>query len=180
MIFVSMGPRDRQVVLATEEQIKQFEIDWQRSPIRIGPPLDRRELEKHRKRLTGWFRKPSEADVTWAYFNDEAIKYAKEGQWGLYSSTKLGMANFLEVEGKLTEAFRSYLEVCYFDLNDPDDAFLAPVVIERIVDLILRMALSESDVRREFLEIAALRQKGLKRHVSPEKAWGKLATEFYG
>ncbi len=111
------------------------------------------------------------------------------------------MAAILEKHEKLSGALRHYLEVCYLDLNGPqntggmedpelraainvrdfmiEDAFLAPAVIDKILQIILRVNLDEDQVHQQFMEVAELNRANLKLPVSPEIAWNKLSAELY-
>jgi len=111
------------------------------------------------------------------------------------------MAAILEQYEKPAEALKYYLEVCYLDLNGPqntggiddpqlraslnvqdftiEDAFLAPAVINKILEIILGLKLDENQVRQEFIQMAERNSANLKLHISPETAWIKLSVEFY-
>ena len=202
-IFVRTRPYDRQRVLVTEEQSRLLEAEWSSfSRERIAPMLNREEMEKLRPLLAEKFGKtPSDKDVAWAYLNHKTIDHAKHRQWGLYRNTRLSMAAVLEDEGKLEAALRHYLEVCYLDLNGPqnrgqivtngksrlgpgcdfllEDAFLAPAVVGKVMEIILALKLDEHHVRNDFMHFATREMRGLKPPVSPERAWEKLSAELF-
>jgi len=159
-------------------------------------------MEKCRERLAEKFGKsPSDLDVAWAYLNQETIRHAKQRDWGLYRNTRLSMAAILEEHEKPAEALKFYLEVCYVDLNGPqntggiedpelrvslnvrdftiEDAFLAPAVIDKIIEIILGLKLDENQVCQEFMLVAERNRRNLKLDVSPETAWHKLSDELY-
>ena len=140
-------------------------------------------------------------DVAWAYLNQETMRHARQSDWGLYRNARLSMAAILEQYEKPAEALKYYLEVCYLDLNGPqntggiddpqlraslnvqdftiEDAFLAPAVINKILEIILGLKLDENQVRQEFIQMAERNSANLKLHISPETAWIKLSVEFY-
>lgn len=111
------------------------------------------------------------------------------------------MAAIIEKDDKPAEALKYYLEVCYIDLNGPqntggigdpelraslnvqdfmiEDAFLAPAVIDKILEIILGLKLDENQVCQKFMQVAEHNRNNLKLHVSPEAAWSKLSDEIY-
>ena len=111
------------------------------------------------------------------------------------------MAAILEKDEKPVEALKYYLEVCYLDLNGPqntggiedpelraslnlqdfmiEDAFLAGAVIDKILEIILALKLDENKVCQEFMRVAERNSVNLKLSVSPETAWEKLSAELY-
>lgn len=202
-IFVRTRPIDRQSVLVTEEQAKLLQNEWESFPrARISPHLDYQEMEKCRERLSKKFGKsPSDMDGAWAYLNQETMRHAKQRDWGLYRNTRLSMAAILEKDEKPVEALKYYLEVCYLDLNgsqntggigDPElraslnvrdftieDAFLAPAIIDKILEIILGLKFDENQVCQEFMKVSERNSANLKLPVSPETAWEKLSAEFY-
>jgi DNA-directed RNA polymerase subunit RPC12/RpoP len=201
-IFVRTRPIDRQSVLVTEDQAKLLQNEWNNFPrARISPFLDYQEMEKCRERLAEKFGKsPSDKDVAWAYLNQETMRHAKQRNWGLYTNTRLSMAAILEEHEKPAEALKYYLEVCYLDLNGPqntggadpelltslsmqdfmiNDAFLAPAVIDKILEIVLVLKLDENQIYQEFMQVAERNKANLKLPVSPETAWKKLSAELY-
>jgi DNA-directed RNA polymerase subunit RPC12/RpoP len=202
-IFVRTRPIDRQSVLVTEEQAKLLQNEWESfQRASISPHLDFQEMEKCRERLAEKFGKwLSDKDVAWAYLNQEAIRHAKQRDWGLYRNMRLSMAAILEKDEKPAEALKYYLEVCYLDLNGPqntggienpelraslnvqdftiEDAFLAPAVIDKILEIIIGLKIDENQVCQEFMQVAERNSANLKLPVSPQTAWKKLSAEFY-
>jgi hypothetical protein len=126
------------------------------------------------------------------------VKYR---QWGLYRNNRLSKGAALEGDVKLSAALRHYLEVCYLDLNGPQNrgrlvtdektsvlpgmdfdiryASLAPTVINKIIELILVLKLDENQVLREFMDVASRYGSDLSLAVSPGKAWEQLSSELY-
>jgi hypothetical protein len=202
-IFVRTRSIDRQSVLVTEEQGKLLQSEWERFPrASISPHLDFQEMEKCRERLSKKFGKsPSDMDVAWAYLNQETMRHPKQRDWGLYRNTRLSMAAILEKDEKPAEALKYYLEVCYLDINGPqntggiqdqelrsslnvqdftiEDAFLAPAIIDKIFEIILSLKLDENHVSQEFMKVSERSSANLKLPISPEAAWEKLSAEFY-
>lgn len=200
-IYVRTRPSDRQKILVTEDQIPLVEEQWtkyyeQKEKERLQSDPEYRNMEaKLRKK---WGNEPSVSDVRWALCNEHLVKHAKENNWGLYRNTKLEMAQILQKEKRERQALQTYLEVCYIDLNgpenrgglhdvrllkeyppfDPRQAFLAPGVTGEVVDLADNLGLNLDEVKRVFMEIAQTVCVSMRLPVKPEKAWPKLVKEL--
>jgi hypothetical protein len=183
----------------TGEQARVLEAEWSNFPReRIAPMLNQEEMERLRPDLAKKFGKdPSDSDVAWAYLNQKTLEYMKDRKWGLYRNTRLSMGAVLENNGKLESALRHYLEVCYLDLNgpqnrgtiitngesrvapgrdfSPNDAFLAPTVVSKIKEIIVRLQLSELQVKDDFMRFAEREMRGLL-PVTADQAWNKLSA----
>ena len=155
------------------------------------------EKEILRKRFGG--KEPSDNDVRWGLLNKQIIENAKNGDWGLYRNTRFQMAEILRGEMKLKDALRTYLEVCYLDLNgvrnvggmnDPEllkefppfdpkeSAFLAPGVIDLIKRIVLKLNSSKDEVKQIFIEHNSRSEKSLRLPISTEQAWSSLEKEL--
>jgi len=127
-----------------------------------------------------------ENDKMWTEFNKQLIKHAQEGDWGLYRNTRLDMTEFLNKESRLKESLITYLEICFLDLNGPtngagfklDEAFLAPVIIERANKLIKELNLAKDEVKTIFFQHNKKVENSIKLPLSVEKAWKKIKTEL--
>lgn len=197
-IYVRTRPSDRQKILVTEDQIPLVEEQWtqyyeQKEKERLQSNPEYRSMEaKFRKK---WGKEPSVRDVRLALCNEHLIKHAKENNWGLYRNTKLEMAQILQKEKRGRDALQTYLEVCYIDLNgpenrgglhdarllkeyppfDPRQAFLAPGVTGEVVDLADNLGSNLEEVKQVFMEMAQTVCVSMRLPVKPEKAWAKLA-----
>lgn len=194
-IFVRTRPYDRKSVLVTEEQANLLQAEWSGfERVSISPHLDPQLMEKHRQRLQEKFKQvPSEQDVAWAYLNSEGLNHAKQRNWGLYRNGRLSMAAVLEKGGSFLKSLRFYFEVSYLDLNGPENgggspysrdfdiknAFLAPAVIAKTLELIAKLKMEEEQVHQLFKEMAELNYKNLKLPIAPAAAWTKLSSQFY-
>jgi hypothetical protein len=162
--------------------------------------FDRQEFEAEKEKLKQQFLskalpEPSDDDVKWGMLNCRALQHATEGNLGLCRNMYLVMADFLSRREKLKEAFRLYLTVCAYDLNgaqnrggtpsemlqrfplfDPTMAMLAPAVVESVQDLAEELSFSVDDVRRAYLESAALMDFPL----APGKVWSVLSLAIEG
>jgi len=185
-----------QIANARREARKQSQLD--------DPDLrhvfDRQEFEAEKEKLKQQFfstarPEPPDDDVKWAMLNRRALQHANEGNLGLCRNMHLVMADFLSRRKKLKEAFRLYLTVCAYDLNgaqnrggmpsemlrrfppfDPAMATLAPAVVESVQDLAEELSFSVDEVRREYLESAAL----LNLPLALGKGWSVLSLAIEG
>ncbi|HEX4052956.1 MAG TPA: hypothetical protein VHX86_01695 [Tepidisphaeraceae bacterium] len=64
---------------------------------------------------------PSDQDVRWGLLNQDLLGHIQQRNWGLFRNTKFAMAEILKKEGRSTQALGFYLEVCYLDLNGPNN-----------------------------------------------------------
>jgi len=198
-IFVRTRPSDNKKILIREDQIIEVEELWS---IKNGTHdnflEDRRKFSKQKESLTSAIgREPTENEVNLELLNQELASYAKDYQWGLYRNAKLSIGTILKKEGKLEEALNLYLQVCYIDLNGPnnccthdpellaefppfdlDDAFLAPGVVSYIDDIMHKMELNFKIVKARFVfESENLRNNlGLKADI--EEAWEQIKSEL--
>ena len=201
-ILVRTRPKDRKRVLVTEEQAKQIEEEWSiASGTHDHYLAQKAEYEKEKESLRKQFGKePSENDIQWRLCNKYLLEHARNNDWGLYRNTRLQMGDILKKELKLKEALITYLEVCYLDLNGPNnrgcledpellkeyppfdpsmgDAFLAPGVIEYIAKLHNKLNLKD-EVRKLFIENNNRIQQSLKLPLSVGDAWVKLESALH-
>ncbi len=138
---------------------------------------------------------PSDNDAKWSILSSELLKHSKGSNWGLYRNTSLSMASVLEQEGGLRESLHTYLEVCYIDLNGPNnvggfigdpgllseyppfssrEAFLAPLVVTKVNELATRLQLNDAELQSLFHESAIRVFHDLKLPISPDSAWTQL------
>lgn len=200
-IYVRTRPQDQVKVLVTDQQAELIEEQWS---IVNGTHDEylagKQRIEAERSRLAKQFGKePSENDVKWGLLGKEVIEHVMNGNWGLYRNTRFQMAEVLRKESKLKQALSMYCWVCYLDLNgprntsglkdpellrefppfSPNEAFLAPGIISRMVRLIENLNLSQEHVSSIFLEAAGHDHNGLKLPVQPEDAWLSVKKELF-
>lgn len=199
-IHVRTRPSDKQKILIREDQIEAIEEQW---AILNGTHEQfiesREEYAKEKYALRNKFGgEPSENDVKWSILNKELLKYAQDFKWGLYRNTRLSMGDILNKESKKLEALDTYLEVCYLDVNGPNNcgsldpklllkyppfnpkmAFLAPAVISYINKIIDQQKLTEKQVEQRFIRIAEQTFESLDLPVNPEDAWNTLKKEIF-
>jgi hypothetical protein len=115
----------------------------------------------------------------------------------MFRNTRLRMAQLMQEEGKYKRALEFYLEVCYIDLNgpqnhegftpellkdypnfDPKESFLASGVLYETSSLIKELSLTESEAKTMFFEHNGRAVSGFRLPVSLDQAWTKLGPEL--
>jgi predicted RNA-binding Zn-ribbon protein involved in translation (DUF1610 family) len=201
-MFVRTRPKDNARVVVSNAEADRIDEEWSivagTHDVFVAEKAEfAKEKEILRRRFGG--KEPSENDVRWGLLNKQLIEHSQNGNWGLYRNARFQMAEILRGEMKLNEALRTYLEVCYLDLNgprntggmsDPDllkefppfdpnrNLFLAPGVIDRIKRIVQKLKLSKDEVRQIFLEHNSSTGQTLKLWLSPDKSWISLDKEL--
>jgi len=201
-MFVRTRPKDNARVVVIKAEADKIDEGWSivagTHDIFVAEKEEfAKEKEILRKRFGG--KEPSDNDVRWGLLNKQLIEHAKNGDWGLYRNARFQMAEILRGEMKLKDALRTYLEVCYLDLNgpnntgemrDPDllkefppfdpnrDSFLAPGVLDLVKRIVLKLKLSRDEIKQIFLEHNSRIRQSLKLPLPPEKSWSSLDKEL--
>lgn len=174
-MFVRTRPKDKARIVVTKREADLIDEEWS---IVSGTHdvfmMDRAEIETEAERLRQRFqgKEPAENDIKWGILNKQLTEHAKKGDWGLYRNTTFAMAELLRKEARLKQALHTYFEVCYLDLNgprnlgglrnsqllgqfppfDPNDAFLAPGVLDIIRRIAGKLPLGIAELGQLFIE----------------------------
>lgn len=151
------------------------------------------EKDLHKK----WNQPPSLQDVIWHTGMQQAMALASDLDWGLFRNQKFFTANSLKKLGDRKRALILYLEICYTDLNGPQNrggmprsmlkehpmfdlkwAFLAPAAVDNIKEIMIDQNISIDNIRSSFLALAEQYHKHSKFPVDPKKAWASLEKEL--
>ncbi len=200
-IYVRTRPADRVKVLVTEEQAAVIEQQW-------GIHCDEQEnarlrslpgFEQARTQLVQSLRRePTEHEVVLELANRDLALHGERRNWGLYRNAKLQIAESLRRLGKTKASLTAYLEVCYLDVNGPenvgaindpelltecppfrpDTAQLARGLLWEVETMRQGLKLNPNQLRGAFLSAAANDHRSLNLPVSPEEAWRKLSQEL--
>ena len=198
-IYVRTRPKDNRKILIRSDEILAVEEQWS---IKNGTHkqfvVEQRRRRTYARNLAKKFgREPSENDIEWALLNDDAMAHASRNDWGLYRNARFSMAKILKQEGKSEQYIRFMLEVCYIDLNGPNncggiddpailreyppfnpkDGILAPGIVGPLSNMARDLDIKISDLHSMFIEIASQVQISLKLKLPPDKAWRKLKKE---
>ncbi len=201
-MFVRTRPKDNARIVVTKAEADKIDEEWS---IIAGTHdifvAEKEEFMKEKEILRKRFgdKEPSDNDVRWGLLNKQLIEHAKNGDWGLYRNARFQMAEILRGEMKLKDALRTYLEVCYLDLNGPSntggmnapellkefppfdpnrDSFLAPGVIDLIKRIVLKLNLSKDEVKQIYIEHNSRSEKSLRLPLSAEKSWQSLEKKI--
>ena len=203
-IHVRTRPLDNKKVLVTEAQSEQIEEQWS---IVNGTHetylLVKRRFAEEKARLAKRFgREPSDDDVQWGLLNQELLDNAQQRNWGFFRNTKFAMAEILKKENRLSAALAGYLEVCYIDLNGPNNiggitdgellgeyppwnpqvatAELAPGLVDRLMRVIEKAAMNQTAVEKLYCEKASVLHASLRLPLSPADAWPQIRDALFG
>ncbi len=199
-IFVRTRPQDKARILVRGDQLLEVEEQW---AIANGTHDQFLAAERRRQNITAQLRtrfgrEPSEHDIQWALLSDDIVTRAREENWGHYRNARFAMAEMLAKEKELLQALEFLLEVCYLDLNgpnncggltdpgllrefprfDPEDGFLAPGVVARVHGMMDTLQESPQQVQSRFATIADRLARSLKLPLPPEEAWDKLERQI--
>jgi len=198
-IYVRTRPNDEKKILVREDQIIEVEELWSIKNGNHKEFLAERKLfsDKKAELASSLGKEPNDNEVKYALLELELEKYANEYQWGLYRNARLSMGDILKKEGKTSEAINTYLEVCYIDINgpnncgtrdpeilkefppfDPKNAFIAPGVINYLLTLMDQAGIDIKEIEKKFIEVSSSVRAELNLSVDENKAWRKLKKEL--
>jgi len=202
-IYVRTRPADRAKVLVTEVQAAAIEQQWvdrhteqESARLRSLPGYERARTQL----LQSLGREPSEHEVVLELAIGELAVHRAQQNWGLYRCTKQQIAEELRTLGRTEASLAAYLEVCYLDLNDPenlggmvdpsmlaecppfrpDDDGLAFGIVLEVEEMRQHLGLTIDQLRGTFLSTATKTHGSLRLPVSPEAAWRRLKRELTG
>jgi len=202
-IYVRTRPSDGKRVLVTETQAEEIAEQW---AIVNGTHdaylAERRRFAQEKAKLARRFgREPSDNDVRWSLLNQELIEHAMKGNWGLFRNAKVEMAEILRREGKHVDALGFYLEVCYLDLNGPNNtngitdqkllreyppwnprvafADLAPGILYRASSIITKTEMDIASVKALYDRRASLLHNSLRLPLAPDAAWPRIYKALF-
>lgn len=199
-MYVRTSPKNIRAVV-TEEEMDKIEEEWSIFNGTHGEYLYNKKQEaKARENLKQKFggKEPSDNDVKWSLLNKETIETASKGDWGLYVNTRLEMGKVCKREERWKQALTFFYEVCYLDLNGPNNAsgyskdfgikafdpsdenvFLPPAVVKWISDIAFKkIGMTEDELRSDFFTFSSKLQKNFNLPVSVNDAWEKIYSEI--
>lgn len=200
-MYVRTRPKDNARVVVTKSEAEKIEEDWAIvSGTHDSFVAEKEKIEKEREILKKRFGKdPSENDVRWGVLNKSLIEQAQHGDWGLYRNTRFEMAEILRKEMKFEHALQTYLEVCYIDLNGPNNtggindkemlkefppfdpkqsAFLAPGVVDLVERIMKKLELDKNKIKSIFIKHNSRIENSLRLPLSAEDSWHSLEKEI--
>jgi len=202
-IYVRTRPSDGKRVLVTEIQAEEIAEQW---AIVNGTHdaflAERRRFAHEKAKLARRFgREPSDNEVRWSQLNQELTEHARQRNWGLFRNAKFEMAEILRREGKQVDALGFYLEVCYLDLNGPNNtsgitdrkllreyppwnprdptADLAPGILDRASRIIAKTEMDIASVKALYDRRASLLHNSLRLPLGPDAAWPRICKALF-
>jgi len=203
-IYVRTNLITKEKMLLTEEQIKELDKEREEMAakvhaleITLSDYYTWMEFKKVKKQLSEENKNFKDFDTIWGILNKQQIEYARQNNWGLFRNSRYGMFAILNAEKRFKEALEMLLEVCYYDINgpnnlsatngntlkqfplfDPESGITAPALISSIKELKEQLNLRWVDIKTIFIERATkVRIKTMP--LSPEKAWEILYDDLY-
>lgn len=200
-MYVRTRSKDNARVVVTGEEAEKIKEEWSI----VNDCHDEYLKEKKRysdtkEKLSKRFgQEASDSDVKWNLLQEDFMKNAVDENWGFYRNTLLEMGDHVKKRGKLEHALRSYLELCFIDINgpnnlggipreyrserdipfDPKMGFLAPGIIDYINILSKKLNQNLDDLKEIFLKAAQRHYDSLKLYpITPQDAWPKLEKEL--
>lgn len=200
-MYVRTRPKDKVRVVVTKAEADKIDEEWERKyeyDSFISRGFSRKErFEKERERLRKQFGKePSDRDVMWAILGKESGEHFLRRDFGFYSSTIFEKAEILRKEMRLEAALKKYFEVCYLDLNgpenlggisdsglkippfDPEKGLLAPAVVFEIKEIMKELEFDKNKAKLIFIEHNSKRFKSWQLPLTPENCWSSLEREI--
>ncbi|MEW4452022.1 hypothetical protein AB1L30_04990 [Bremerella sp. JC817] len=198
-MLVRTRPSDRKKILIKEDQAVLIEEQWS---IANGTHDEflaaRRDHQLERARLQKQLRRnPSSNEVEYSQLAKSLDHFAKQMQWGFYRTARLAMGDLLKNDQRFEEALNVYLEVCYIDLNGPnncgttepeilrEDPPFEPefglLVMEVICDvdvLFHNLNLTKAQLKFRFFQIANNVRSSLGTPLKPNRAWHLLLQDL--
>jgi hypothetical protein len=166
-VYVRTRPTDRRKVLLTKEQTDQVQ------------------------RLWNVLYEAQQAQVPdWSLCNKLLDECVEQGNWGIYTSTRLSMAQGLIRARNYKAALEILLEVSYLEANGPENlngledprfppfnrkhAFQPPAIVEYIQTLADWLDLTQQNLKHLHSQVSVRLCNQLSLPVSPEDGWHDL------
>lgn len=209
-IIVRTDPIEKKKILLRTDQIDEFEERLQkvRCHKTIQRILDNQNIDtiqfdqvkENLKMKMG--TEPSERDIALEIFDNLGYHYFKNYDMGLFRNTILKKGDIFKACGDLRNALIMYLELCYIDLNGPQNCgsilnnpelikkyppfnprdtamiFLAPGIIQQIIRINKEINISKEEIKQIFFDHNLKVEKTRKLPLSVQDAWIKLEQEL--
>jgi hypothetical protein len=131
-------------------------------------------------------------DKKWTELNKELLVHASQQNWGLYRNTRFEMAEQLRKEGNLLNAAATFLEICFLDLNGPENcgcdrsrtqfdvsmALIAPGIIKRLKAIAKKANLDLIQIQQLFLSHNMRLHEALRLPRKPSECWAELRAHL--
>jgi hypothetical protein len=143
-------------------------------------------------------KEPAEKDVVLEIIDNVGYHHFKNLDMGLFRNTILCKGDIFKSSGDLRNALISYLELCYIDLNGPNncggskdhpellkkyppfnpqnpvDTFLAPGILDYINQINKELNLTKEQIKEIFFDHNLIIEKSRKLPLPVQDAWERL------
>lgn len=193
--YARVRPGESHPALVTARQVAALDENRATQPrwLRLATAAEAQE-----ERNYNWFWAHSTAEAQWRKLSRAIAQHAHDGNWLLFRNARFEMAEIRRKQARLREALDLYLEVWYFDLNGPRDAWGAsstrriyesapfspakgistPVVARWVNRLGVRLELDRQQLQERFDDVAVRAYRGHELPLPPADAWRALAPEI--
>jgi hypothetical protein len=209
-IIVRTDPVEKKKILLRDDQLEEFEkklqeIRYHKAIQRILKDLNVdstqfNQTQENLKLKTGM--EPTDKEVVLKIIDNVGYHHFKNLDMGLFRNTIQSKGELFKSSGDLRNALIMYLELCYIDLNGPNncgsckdepellkeeppfdpnnsvDTFLAPGVLDYIDQLTDELDLTKDQLKEMFFNHNLKVEKSRKLPLSVQDAWAKLETEI--
>jgi len=205
-IIVRSDPVEKKKLLLRDDQIDDFEkrlrqIHSHNAIQRIlqYSNIDATQFDQTKDNLKMKMgTEPTEKDVALEIVDNLGYHYFKNLDMGLFRNTILNKGEIFKVSGDLRNALIMYLELCYIDLNGPNNSgslknntellreyppfnpknsvnsFLAPGILVSIQQLGKELNLTIDQIKEIFFNHNSMVEKSRKMPLPVQDAWAKL------
>lgn len=193
--YARVRPSESYPALVTARQVAALDENRATQPrwLRLPTPAEAQEENTY-----NWFWAYSSGEGQWRKLNRAAAQHARDGNWLLFRNARFEMAEIRRKQARLREALEIYLEVWYFDLNSPRDAWgvsgarriyesapfspaqgiTTPVVARWVNRLGVRLEMDRGQLEQKFADVAARAYRNFEMPLPPADAWRALAGEI--
>ena len=205
-IIVRTDPIEKKKILLREDQLEEFEHEL--TEIRNHKALQRiltdlnvdssqfDQIKENIKMKTG--KEPAEKDVMLEIVDNIGYHHFRNLDMGLFRNTILYKGDIFKLSGDLQNALITYLELCYIDLNNPNncggtkdypellkeyppfnpntsrDNLLAPGILWNIIQINKELNLTKDHIKDIFFSHNLKVEKSKKLPLSVEIAWERF------
>jgi hypothetical protein len=210
-IRVRTDPVEKKKILLREDQLEEFEkklqeIQNQKTIQRIlnNLNIDSTQFDQTKEKLkmrTG--KEPTEKETVLEIIDNIEYHHFKNLDMGFFRNTILYKGDIFKSSGDLENALITYLELCYIDLNGPNnrgsfkgdreflkeyppfnsknpvDSFLAPGILNYIIQINKELNLTKDQIKEIFFNHNVKVEKSRKLPLSVQEAWVRLEAELH-
>jgi len=210
-IFVRTDPVEKKKILLREDQLEELEKKYLETRnhkilLRIFSDLNINsiqidQMKENLKMKSG--KEPTDNDVALEIIDQIGYHHFENLDMGLFRNTILQKGDIFKASGDSQKALITYLELCYIDMNGPNNSgcarnnpellreyppfdpynsvnsFLAPGILEYIAQINKELNLTKDQIKEIFLSHNLKVEKSKQLPLSVENAWIKLEPVIF-